>query len=315
MTSSAAMRLGRRDGVARLREAYRRAGDAGDRAEAERLAWEIVAKDPTDRVMWFDLALFAKRRRDWPEAVRLNGRALDETPGVREGDPAGWNLGIAATALGDWAQARRGWRAFGIAVPDGDGPVVMRLGMVPVRLNPGVTDLGAEPLQVDGRVLDPEVVWAERLSPAHARIVSVPLPGSGHRYGDVVLTDGTPRGERYDGRSWVSVFDELALLERSSVPTWTVEVHAPEPADAEELTASADGRGLVAEDWTASVERLCVACSHGRPDGHEHGDRDATWSVRRRFGLAGAAGEVGALLEDWQRAAGRHAGELRGGAD
>lgn len=304
------MRTRRRSGddADRLREAYRAADDAGDHVEAERLAWQVVAADPGDHVFWFDLALFAKRRRDWPEALRLNARALEVGPGDVEQNPAGWNLGIAATALGDWEQARRGWRAFGMRVPDGDGPITMRLGMIPVRLNPADTDLGAEPLAIDGVVHATEVVWAERLSPAHARVVNVPSPDSGHRYGDVVLTDGVPHGQRFDGRAWVSVFDELLLLARSAWVTWTVDVEARDASDADALTALAEDRGLAAEDWTANLHLLCRACSEGRPgDEHQH---ETAWVPSRRFGVAGDADQVRALLGDWAEADGRVVGPV-----
>jgi hypothetical protein len=299
------MRLGRRrqgEDADRLRAAYRVAADAGDQAEAERLAWAVVDADPSDRVFWFDLGLFAKRRRDWDGSARLNARALEGARPDREGDPAAWNMGIAATALGDWALARRGWRAYGIDVPDGDGPLQMRLGMVPVRLNPDDTDLGAEPLEIDGVVHDVEVVWTERLSPAHARVVSVPLPESGHRFGDVVLIDGSPLGERFDGRSWVPVFNELALLARSPLTTWTVQVEAAEPADAQALAELAESRGIGAEDWTAGFQVLCKACSEGRPGAHDHGQQDRPWQATRRFGVAGSADDVREVLEHWAAA-------------
>lgn len=310
------MRWGRRrdgDDVTRLRAAYRAADDAGDLVEAERLAWAIVTADPGQQTFWFDLGLFAKRRRDWAESARLNARALEGARTDQAENPAAWNLGIAATALGDWELARRGWRAYGVDVPDGDGPVDMRLGMVPVRLNPDRTDLGAEPLEIDGVVHEVEVVWTARLSPAHARIVSVPLPESGHRYGDVVLIDGSPLGERFDGRSWVPVFNELELLVRSPLTTWTLQVEAREPQDAQALSDLADSRALAAEDWTRTTQALCKACSEGRPDAHDHGQQDGPWKVTRSFGVAGSAEDVRALLDLWVSAgAGRQVGELSG---
>lgn len=280
--------------------AYQAAVDAGDDVEAERLARSILERDPTIDVLWFDLALGAKRRRDWDEAVALNERALAAMVEVHEGEPAAWNLGIAATARGDWRRARRAWQIWGIAVADGDDPVVIDgLGVVPVRLNPTDSDLGQEPFEIDGEVHSPEVVWTERLSPAHARVVNVPSPGSGHRWGDIILTDGAPHGERFDGRTWVPVFDELALLERSTHRTWAVPVQALSPADSEQLTIAADAAGLAAEDWTAAIRMLCASCAEGRPR-HQHTDTGTGWSSEREFGIA-APDEASAreLLDHW----------------
>lgn len=280
--------------------AYRAAVRSGDDAAAERWARVCLERDPSNHALWFDLALAAKRRRDWAQAVELNQRALEVLTDVSQGEPAAWNLGIAATAVGAWDTARVAWRQFGLAVPDGDGPIILDgLGLVPVRLNPSETQLGEEPLAIDGRAFSPEVVWTERLSPAHARVISVPSPESGHRWGDVVLTDGVPSGERHDGRAWVPVFDELALLERSENRTWAVPVRAPGPADVEELTAAADATGLAAEDWSSTTRILCAACSAGRPD-HHHTDVQRAWSADREFGIAAPEeGDVRALLESW----------------
>lgn len=283
-----------------LRRAYHRALDAGDDTAAERLARRIVEQDPSDAEMWFDLGLAAKRRRDWAAVIDHNERALAATADPAE-DPAAWNLGIAATAVGDWARARRAWSTFGITVPPGDGPIDMQLGAVPVRLSPGTTDLGEEPLAVDGVVHRPEVVWTARLSPAHARVANVPTPDSGHRWGDLVLHDGVPDGERFDGHGWVPVFNELALLERSPHTTWTAEVTAPDDADRAALVELVEGIGRAAEDWTTSVHSLCPDCSRGRPGDHDHADEPAPGPVRV-FGLAGAHDELEDVLVTWATA-------------
>ncbi|AEE47558.1 tetratricopeptide repeat protein [Cellulomonas fimi] len=277
----------------RRRHAYLAVDEAGDAVEAERLARAVAQEFPDDGATWFNLGLYAKRRHDWAESLRCNARALALADDPRE-EPAAWNLGIAATALGRWDDARTAWRAWGgLDVPDGDGPLRMRLGTAPVRLNPD--DTGAGPTA--------EVVWTERLSPCHGRVVSVPTPGSRHRHGDVVLMDGVPNGERFDGSRWVSVFDEILVLTRSSAPTWTVEVTAPAEADSDALQRSADDAGLAAEDWTSGLRTLCVACSTGRPGAHDHEPADSGWSPRRSVALAGASDAVAALLAAWADAA------------
>lgn len=297
----------------RGRRAYTAALRSGDDAEADRRARALLARDPSDHALWFDLGLAAKRRRDWAAAVAMNERALDAMATVDDGEPAAWNLGIAATALGDWPRARRAWRAFGLAVPDGEGPLVLaRLGRVPVRLNPTETELGEAPLTIDGEVRASEVVWAERLSPAHARVLSVPSPESGHRWGDVVLNDGVPHGERWDGDRWVPVFDELARLERSEHATWATAVEAPARADSEALAWTARAAGLAAEDWTADLRVLCRECSEGRPH-HDHGDGEPVWSSTRDVGVAAPdAASARTVLDGWVSAGtGRAYGELR----
>jgi hypothetical protein len=54
-------------------------------------------------VPYFNLGLHAKYLRRWEDSFRCNRRAtqLDD-----QDDGAWWNLGIAATALGDWSTIR-----------------------------------------------------------------------------------------------------------------------------------------------------------------------------------------------------------------
>jgi hypothetical protein len=144
---------------------------------------------------WFNLALLHKFRRDWEQARAAGLRAvalLDRNPGA----PDWWNLGIAATALQDWALARRSWQAYGLRLPQGEGPVSLDFGTTPVRLSP------------EG---ESEVVWGRRLDPARVEVLSIPLPSSGRRWGEVVLHDGTPHGERVADGVPYPVFDEIEL--------------------------------------------------------------------------------------------------------
>lgn len=121
--------------------------------------------------------------------------------------------------------------------------------------------------------------------PAWARILSVPLPESERRFGDVVLHDGEPRGTRAFGDTQITVFDELLLLARSPYGTWSVQATCRTPEERDALVAlyrDVDGE---IEDWTESIRMLCVQCSLGEPSG-EHGERETPWQTTRRFGLA-----------------------------
>jgi hypothetical protein len=146
----------------------------------------------------------------------------------------------------------------------------MVLGLTPIRVAP---DEGGE------------VVWCDRIDPARARIRSVPLPDSGRRYGDLLLHDGAPNGERRFGDRIVPVFDELVVLHTSAYATFEVEVTAPTQEGLEEWLREVSKAGLTVEDWTSSVAILCRACSEGRP--HEHHDAaPVAWVPERQVGIA-----------------------------
>ncbi|NED86264.1 hypothetical protein G3I76_40025, partial [Streptomyces sp. SID11233] len=129
-------------------------------------------------------------------------------------------------------------------------PTGMALGSAAVRLSP------------EGEA---EVVWGRRVDPARVEVLSVPLPSSGRRWGEVVLHDGVPHGERItpEGQSF-PVFDEIELWAPSPVPTWVVLLDAATEDDRDALEKLASDAGYAAEDWTSSVRLLCRSCSESR---------------------------------------------------
>ena len=265
--------------------------DAGYTAEAE--AWYRQAADaaPEWAVPWYNLGLLYKRQRRWSDSLRAGRRAVELDPSEQD---AWWNVGIAATALGDWREAREAWTACGIEMPPGDGPPELRLGMTPIRVNPGGNG---------------EVLWCDRIDPARAIIRNVPLPESGHRFKDLLLHDGAPNGYRMRRGREVPVFDALAILAPSSFSTWEVVVEAPSPDDCVALEELAQECGLGAEDWS-TIRRLCVLCSEGRP--HASHEWVVDYEPARRWGIAAhSEADVREILARWSAAAGREVESLR----
>jgi len=254
--------------------------DEGRHDEALAAYGEAVELDAENSHAWFNMALVHKYNRAWEEAARCGQRAAQL---VADDYPTWWNLGIAATALADWSLARKAWRRCGINVPDGEGEIEpLALGLVPIRIRPNE---------------NAEVVWAERMDPARARLANVPLPGSARGWGDIVLHDGVPVGERVsDGRA-VPVFDELEVLVQSDLPKLEVHVVAPTHSDSRALEELFLDRGGAAEDWTTSVRHLCETCSRGAvPTSREpKGD----WLPQRHFGLSAYLDDAQGLLAAW----------------
>ncbi|MDP2290238.1 MAG: tetratricopeptide repeat protein [Actinomycetota bacterium] len=283
-----------------------RGGDGDDRAAAEwmRRGAELlgtdldgaehcylmaVELDDSLSVAWFDLGLIAKWRHRWADCLEFNRRAASlAPPGEPPGNPAYWNAGIAATALRDWTMARWAWRAFGIPISDGDGPIEESFGMGVVRLPEG------------------ETVWGRRLDPARMQLLSIPFPEGGFRSDDVVLHDGEPVGSRVtEGREY-SVFNVIEQWHGSSVPTISVEVEASEIALDELLRLSA-AEEMRVENWTESVSIHCLACSTGRVDyddpAHDHRPV-RTPGAPIRLGFSADESEVRGMLASWESATG-----------
>ncbi|MFE9623435.1 tol-pal system YbgF family protein [Streptomyces sp. NPDC006527] len=261
-----------------IKQAYE-AWDAEEWLRAADLFGRVLAHFPDGERSagwWYDAALAHKFLRNWGKAYELGLEAAARSP-RGEGDPAFWNLGVAATVLREWATARDAWTGFGIQLPEGDGEIDGRFGQACVRL-----DTAGER----------EVVWIERLCPTRGRVVNVPVT-AGRRYGEIVVHDGEPKGERIvEGRRY-PVFDELLLFEASALPTLEVTVSAGTPDDLDALLGLFTEHGYGAEP-ASGLELLCACCSEGTHEQHR-GSRAGAQPVS----LAAPEEEARRLLERW----------------
>ncbi|MFJ5308972.1 tetratricopeptide repeat protein [Streptomyces sp. NPDC088350] len=263
----------------RLLQQARTAWEAEEWLRSADLYEQLLAHFPDEKASeawWYDAALAHKFLRNWAKAYELGREAAARAPRGK-GDPAYWNLGIAATIQGDWATARDAWAGFGIELPDGEGPIETRFGPACVRL-----DTGGQR----------EVVWIERLCPTRGKVVNVPVTG-GRRYGEIVVHDGEPTGQRiYDGVE-VPVFDELLLFVASELPTLEVTVSAAEADDLEALLALFTEHGFGAEP-ASSVRVLCACCSEGT-----HEQKRVVNAGAQQVSLAAPEEDARRLLERW----------------
>ncbi|KUO22489.1 tetratricopeptide repeat protein [Streptomyces dysideae] len=261
-----------------LRQA-RAAWDAEEWLRSAELYEQVLAHYPDEKSSaewWYDAALAHKFLRSWAKAYDLGREAAARSP-RGEGDPAYWNLGIAATIQRDWATARDAWAGFGIELPDGEGEIEARLGHACVRL-----DTGGER----------EVVWIERRCPTRGRVINVPITG-GRRYGEIVVHDGAPNGERIFEGTTYPVFDELLLFESSDLPTLEVTVSAGEDADLRALLELFGEHGYGAEPASA-VRMLCACCSEGT-----HEQERTVHAGAQQVSLAAPEEDARRLLERW----------------
>jgi len=269
-------------------ELVRRATDAWqahDWVSAAALYERLATAAPDDQRVggwWYDAALAQKFLRNWAEAHRLGIHAAAHAERGQQ-DPAFWNLGIAATIQRDWPTARDAWAGYGISLPPGDGPIEADFGRCCVRLDCA----GGS-----------EVVWVQRLCPTRARVINVPFDIS-RRYGEIVVHDGEPKGDRVVGDETYRVFDELLLFEPSALPTLSVIVAAADPADLDALADMLDERGFGFEPLRNGVI-LCKCCSEGSVD-----QERVELSGEQRCLIAAPLDRAREVLEAWQARATR----------
>ena len=246
-----------------------------------RIFYQFASKAAPDwSVPYYNLGLLTKYRSEWEQSREFNRRAVQLD---LQDEAAWWNLGIAATALRDWPEARRAWKGFGIEIPDGTGELRIDLPQACVRLDP----------QGNG-----EVVWGKRLDPARMLILNVPLPESKHRYHDIVLHDGAQNGTRIRDGEEVPVFDELMLWEASDYSTFEVELTLPDKSTEEGLADHCNENGIGVEDWS-TIRFICAECSRGNPGPHEHKPDQANGGQSSYGFGAKTQDQLLAVLADW----------------
>ncbi|MCB1275126.1 hypothetical protein [Prosthecobacter sp.] len=258
-----------------LRRAYDRY-DADDYADAARLFQKACEVLPFSWEAQFGLGVVEKWLCHWEECLVAS---LNSTRLRPDFEGSWWNVGIAATALSQWRQAREAWCHAGVQMEVSDEPVELKFGNVPIRL----------------KTTNNEVLWCRRLDPARARIENVPTEDSLHRCGDLLLIDGEPVGTRKTDGEEVPVFNELQILARSKMGTFVVEVNQVLESEIKEL-CKAESENLKIEDWS-TLRILCRKCSEGTPHeqhDHEGGISDELPSSRK---IAFAALSRDAVIE------------------
>lgn len=249
--------------------------------EAIQIYLQIIDKDKSWSTPYYNLGLIYKYRLQWKESYTFNLKAVELNP---DDKAAWWNLGIASTALKKWDDARNAWTNFGIQLEENQGEVRMNIGSTPIRLKNG------------------EVIWAERLCPARARIENIPLKDSGYRYNDLILNDGAPNGKRFYNEREYSVFDELELIEKSNYNTYSLGVIIENEQTIEMLKEVCFEFDCGFENWTDSIQILCKQCSEGVPH-EDHDEKLLDKKFDQEYNLALATKsekDLNEILEKWK---------------
>lgn len=218
-----------------------------------------IANAPKWADTYYNLGLVYKKQRDWENSLKYNKKATELDP--QKGDPAWWNLGIAATAVRNWDIAKKAWEGFGMTIPSKTGEEIsMDIGITPVRLQE-----------------NKEVVWVKRLDPARGVIENIPTKESKRRFGDIILHDGAPNGQRiYDGRKF-HVFDEIEIWQSSNYRTYAIWVKNTTPKELDLIKTVCDQNNVEFANWTGTIRRICKKCSEGIP--HEHHDNSVEKTI------------------------------------
>lgn len=259
-----------------LQKAYELNGEEEDKAV--QIYKNLIEVDPSWNVPYYNLGLIYKYKSEWQKSYEF---ILKATKLGAQDEAAWWNLGIACTALKKWKEARIAWNKFGLELNVNNTEVKIDIGDTPIRL------------------LNGDVVWANRICPARAYIDDIPLVENGHGYYDLVLIDGSPNGTKtLDGVEY-SIFDELEILEESAYEIYLVRVEVEHPNDILELEDMCYEQKYGFEDWTDAVTISCKQCYEGVPH-DSHDEEFKTGENEHNLAIATKTlEELESVLEEW----------------
>ena len=225
-----------------LDELFEKARATSDEDEAIAIYNEILVQKEDWSSVHYNLGLIYKYRRDWEKSYKHNTRAVELDP---ESEANQWNLGIAATMLGEWKVARECWNVFGLnyEVVNKDTAYEKKIGSCSIRIDP------------NGKA---ETVWAKRICPARAVIESIPLPESEHNYKDIVLNDGAANGHRMSDGVKYPVLDEIQHLTVSEYRTYSIKCKSLNDEHYEDLARRCREADIEIENCVSSPENRTV---------------------------------------------------------
>lgn len=254
----------------------RRYDEGGDLYHAIKLYKKTIRLVPDFAPPYRDLGRIYGQRREWKPAFHYWKKALSLNTEDRD---AWWQMGLAAVALKKMGLARSVWEKFGTEAINTEKPYGLRL------------------QHEDGY----EILWMQPLDAARCRIRSIPHPGSGLRFRQMMLYD--QRGERgyhVVGRRRVPVFDALDSLKLSPYQTFSCLLHTDSDREVRHLEQLAYQAGLGFEVWSNASRSLVVNQAGAFPEYYQ----DVVPKTQDGATLIALAAlhpaEVERVLNDWQ---------------
>ena len=230
-----------------LYEQALRYDQVGDPYTAVKLLKKVTRTVPEWPDAFRSLAQIYTRRKEWKPAHHYWSKTVALDADDRD---AWWQLGLAAVALKRMRTASTVWSKFGFD-----------------RL-PHTDPLGLQ-LKHDGQY---EILWMQPLDAARGRVVSIPHPGSGVRYRDLMLYDRRgQQGYNVIQQRRVPIYPAVDVLKRSPFRTFSCLLHTGAEDQVRELEQLCYDAGIGFEVWSNATRAV-----------HQH-RVDASDDERRAF--------------------------------
>jgi tetratricopeptide (TPR) repeat protein len=271
-----------RESVFRQAEAYRRQGDV---YMALKLHKKLAREEPGWGEPLEALCKIYVSIRDWKAALHYSERAIHCAEEPRS-DVLRCQ-GIAATALRRWRIARQAWNQLGFNFRETDEELKLDMGAVCLRW------------KLDAK--RQAVLWARLIDPARAEVLSVPTPGCGVNFRDILLIDSAPIGYRVAGKKRIPVYEALEPLKRNHY--YSLELWLPDAGTKElDILASlCKASGLGFDHWSGASWQLRGASAGSAAEYHHYSGESEPDSGPCQIGLAARhPDQARKLLRQWE---------------
>ena len=213
----------------------------GDVYHTVKLCKRAIKLDPDYAPPYLLLGRIYHERQEWKPCLYYHQQYIALKPRAREVWPY---IGLAAAALGKWAVAREAWRHEGYALPDSDRPVRLAPSLIGIRCK----HRGKQ-----------EILWARRLDPVRAELLSLPQLPLDLNYGDTLLFDLTAVGDRMLPKGRIAIHPYLARLERRFYTTYRVRLYTESAAPLDTLERLCSEAQLGFDNWSAATRQITGA--------------------------------------------------------
>ncbi len=267
----------------------------GDPYTAVKLLKKVTKLVPDWADAFRQLGRIYSRRKEWKPAFHYWSKTVALDADDRD---AWWQLGLAAVPLKRMRIATTVWAKFGFDQLDHSQPLGLQL-----KLTDGY-----------------EILWMQPLDAARGRVVSIPHPGSGMRYRDLMLYDRRgQQGFNVIARRRVPIYDSITRVKASPYQTFSCLLHTSDAARIRQLEQLCYDAGLGFEVWsnaTRAVQRDRAKASDDERRAFPEYYSDLLPRPENGTALVAIAAihpaEVDRTLNDWQIISLQQYSDLRG---
>ncbi|MEN0047305.1 MAG: hypothetical protein AAF806_09625 [Bacteroidota bacterium] len=249
----------------------------GDVYHATKLYKAVIKIAPENGFPYQQLSKIYRQRREWKPTLYYSEEAINKK--VHDQDI--WNnLAMAATALRKWKLAKKALQKVTVNVP--------------------VHSFQPIPIRIHTRTKRSEIVWALPLEALCAKIISIPSPESGRRYGEIVLYDWKSKEKQIVSQKTHRVFLEIERFKKSFYRTFSVLIHTDNASSIQKLAELCHNQQLGFENWSNLQHQLATQSENRAAEYYESTQQEQDLGYQLIAIAALEKQEVREVLKVWQ---------------